>query len=431
MAAITTPNARKSLAPRGKPYFKDIIPGLRLGYRKNRQSAATWLAARYLGAGKYQFEPLGIADDLSVSAEAALNYDEAKAAALRWAKQAALSPAISLTVRTAVEEYGALRDKREQARLVGTVFRAKNDFRSKAQAVFASKLAGIQVNRLTKADLKDWRAGLNAGRERPLAVASVNRMCTDLKAALRQAIETHQLTLDPKVLTEGLRAARGETVENNRPPQVLSQGEVNAIVDAARELDAELGWNGDLHRLILVLAATGARFSQVKRLTVGDVDGQRIHVPVSHKGSGRKARTHNPMHAHQDVIEALRPVLNGRDSSDWLLERPTFDKAGAEIGRGPWQAADDLARPGRWGAILAKAGLKPHLLPYCLRHSSIVRWLSKRLPVKVVAVLHDTGTPMIERHYARYINDVMQDVMAASVEPMGGATVTPLLRVVA
>jgi integrase len=428
MAAITTPNARKSLAPRGKPYFKDIIPGLRLGYRKNRQSAATWLAARYLGAGKYQFEPLGIADDLGVSAEAAITYDEAKAAALRWAKQAALSPAISLTVRAAVEEYGALRDKREQAR-VGTVFRAKNDFRSKAQAVFVSKLADIEVNRLAKADLKSWRDGLNAGRERPLAVASVNRMCTDLKAALRQAIETHQLTLDPKVLTEGLRAARGETVENNRPAQVLSQGEVNAIIDAARELDAELGWHGDLYRMVLVLAATGARFSQVKRLTVGDVDGQRIHVPVSHKGSGRKARTHNIMHVHQDVIEALRPVLNGRASGDFLLERPTFDKAGAEIGRGPWQAADDLDRPGRWGAILAKAGLKPDLLPYCLRHSSIVRWLSKRLAVKAVADLHDTGTPMIERHYARYINDVMQDVMAASVEPMGGGTVTPLLRV--
>jgi len=42
---------------------------------------------------------------------------------------------------------------------------------------------------------------------------------------------------------------------------------------------------------------------------------------------------------------------------------------------------------------------------YALRHSSIVRQLLAGVPVRVVAVNHDTSIPMIERTYSRYIGD--------------------------
>jgi hypothetical protein len=42
---------------------------------------------------------------------------------------------------------------------------------------------------------------------------------------------------------------------------------------------------------------------------------------------------------------------------------------------------------------------------YALRHSSIVRQLLANIPVRVVAVSHDTSVSMIERNYSEHIGD--------------------------
>jgi hypothetical protein len=53
---------------------------------------------------------------------------------------------------------------------------------------------------------------------------------------------------------------------------------------------------------------------------------------------------------------------------------------------------------------LAAAGL-PRVVPYTLRHSSIVRSLQRGLPTRLVADAHDTSVPIIERNYSRFIAD--------------------------
>ena len=42
---------------------------------------------------------------------------------------------------------------------------------------------------------------------------------------------------------------------------------------------------------------------------------------------------------------------------------------------------------------------------YALRHSSIIRGLIAGVPVRVVAVNHDTSIMMLERTYSAYIAD--------------------------
>ena len=52
------------------------------------------------------------------------------------------------------------------------------------------------------------------------------------------------------------------------------------------------------------------------------------------------------------------------------------------------------------------AGLDPdEVTIYALRHSGIGRQLLAGVPVRVVAVNHDTSVVMIERNYSRYIGD--------------------------
>lgn len=73
-----------------------------------------------------------------------------------------------------------------------------------------------------------------------------------------------------------------------RDNQILDDDTIRDIVAAAAVYDGD----GDVGRMVLLLAATGARFSQLARLTVGDVqaDRQRIFIPLSRKGRGMTRR---------------------------------------------------------------------------------------------------------------------------------------------
>lgn len=92
--------------------------------------------------------------------------------------------------------------------------------------------------------------------------------------------------------------------------------------------------------------------------------------------------------------------------------------------RGPWKTAE-LTRP--WQAIRERTGLL-EVIPYALRHSSIVRGLRKGLPIQHVAILHNTSVKMIEWHYAKYIATALEDLARAAVVPLmpqhGGNVVT-------
>jgi hypothetical protein len=46
-----------------------------------------------------------------------------------------------------------------------------------------------------------------------------------------------------------------------------------------------------------------------------------------------------------------------------------------------------------------------HVTMYALRHSSIVRQILAGVPIRVVAVNHDTSILMLERTYSRHIGD--------------------------
>ena len=58
------------------------------------------------------------------------------------------------------------------------------------------------------------------------------------------------------------------------------------LLRAAREIDGEQGFEGDLYRIVVCLAATGARFAQARRMRVSDAQRkeQSLMVPGSYKG---------------------------------------------------------------------------------------------------------------------------------------------------
>src|SRR5947209_16605927 len=83
-AALSTRSARLRLAPRGKPYWRELEQGLHLGYRR-RATGGTWIARRRDDDGIYQQEKLGLADDLQeANGEKILDFSQAQRAARMW-----------------------------------------------------------------------------------------------------------------------------------------------------------------------------------------------------------------------------------------------------------------------------------------------------------------------------------------------------------
>src|SRR5215204_376422 len=79
--------ARLRLQTRGKPYWRSIETGLHLGYRRLRNGGGTWVARRFIGAGRYSEVSLGVADDLQdADGVIVINFRKAQEGARSWWK---------------------------------------------------------------------------------------------------------------------------------------------------------------------------------------------------------------------------------------------------------------------------------------------------------------------------------------------------------
>ncbi|MBM1174292.1 tyrosine-type recombinase/integrase [Microvirga arabica] len=421
-ANIDTPAKRSKLAAAKNPYWRGIghgRGGLYLGYRKPLRGAGTWVA-KIVQGGRRAEERIGLADDMGAAAEA-LGYAAAVRAALSWAEgrerafaalDAGDANGLALTVREAVNAYIKVREARSK--------RAGADAKSRLTLHVLSdpKISDLRLSRVTASALKEWRKRLSP----ELRPATVNRLLNDLRAALNTAIDEHRRVLGPHIRDEvkvGTKALL--SADEARERQILTAADVRTLTAAAFDLDE----TADLGRFVLVLAATGARFSQVARLRVRDVlvNDLRIMVPRSAKGKGAKSATHIGVPVGEDVIERLRPILHGRKGHEALLERWRHRQVAPivweRVERSPWRAAAELTRP--WKEIVVAANLPIGTIPYSLRHTSIVRMLRANVSTRFVALAHDTSVAMIEKHYAAYVLDDVSDIVRRAVEPVAPA----------
>lgn len=413
--------ARARLKPRHHPYWRGLAPGFHLGYYCGKRLGKWVVRYRQPGSDEpYVTETLGQADDLvQADGRAILSWSQAFEKATAWVKRQRNANPLAdgrITVRQAVELYTGVRDDRDTKRR-GRIVRSDAASRLTLHVLSDSHLPGTKMADLSEGDLRNWQRRLGE-----LKSTTKQRLINDLKAALNAAYLDNRLALPvdlAQTIKVGLRPVFVEDVAEPtaRVDQVLSDEQVRRIVHAATEIDED----GDFGRLVLVLATTGARFSQVKRMLVQDVQPEqsRLLIPRSHKGRGRD-RNYIRMPVAPDVIESLAPAIEGRASDEMLLERWRVRQVKAtewvRVGRGPWNAASEMTR--KWQALREMVDLPPDIVPYALRHSSIVRGLTHDLPIRLVAALHDTSVAMIERYYSRWITDSLEDLASTAAIPM-------------
>jgi len=425
---IDTVAKRARLKPRKNPYWQGLAGGrggLSLGYRKRASGAGAWVA-KVVVRGDRMEERIGIADDHDAARDA-ITYRAAAAACLEWGarQQTILHRSSELgrrgaapTVRTAVEEYCAARARRSKEG--GANAKSRLERHVLSDIAFADlKLASLRsssiedwLSRLTEAETQK---AMQVNGAAPMAASSINRLLNDLRAALNACALRRRRELPAHVFQEikfGTKAVEG-TSQARR--QLLSDDQTRAAIQAAYEVDEE----GDFGRLVALLAATGARHSQVAALNVSDLqpDLGRVMMPGSKKGKRSVAKPPVAVPLSPDVLALLKPAVAGRDASAPLLERWALRQTGrakwAPDHRRRWGPAYDVQR--WWPTTVARAGIPADTVMYALRHSSIVRGLRSMLPVRLVAALHDTSVEMIEKHYAAFIVDVTEDLARRAV----------------
>ncbi len=428
---LTTRTARSNLPP--GLYWRGIDAQVHLGYRRGKRGGE-WLVRWRSGAG-YKRSNVVLADDSPTAGT--LDYNAAVRAARKIAERAqleakALVDGPPLTVRSAMEEYIATFDARESKR-AGRPIRSHTSRRlhryllgqpkrGSQPEVGAAPLASIKLAMLNERYLIKWRDGLPG----TIKATTRQRLINDVRAALNAAFNANRERLPPTLdgtIRHGLRRTRHEEDAElpGRDNQILDDGQIANILKAAREIDAERGWEGDLFRIVLTLAATGARFAQLARMRVGDcqIKESRLLVPANRKVRGVKAGS-TPIPVGGDVLDALAPIVNGRPADAPLFERWRHEQVSGEVRwqraeRGPWQSSAELVRP--WHEIRERAGM-PAVIPCSLRHSSIVRGIRANLPIRLVAALHDTSTAMIERHYSKWIATGLENMARAAIVPL-------------
>jgi integrase len=294
--------------------------------------------------------------------------------------------------------------------------------------VLSAPLADRFLLSLHEGDLSVWRSALQRGgragnaNKSPLAPATVARLLNDLRAAMFAAARKSKAPAALlTIITDGLRAPRQP--DRARPKQILADAEIRKLVEAAFIQGPDFG------ALVMVLAATGARMDQVARLTVADFQpaARRLMVPSSRKGRAEKQVTHIAVPLPDDVVVRLRPITAGRPGHEALLLRWHHQQVAGDsntgapprwerVSRKPWSNAAQMTRT--WRVTIGNAKLPTNLVPYCLRHSSIVRGLRAGLPVRLVSAVHDTSVAMIEKHYAAFIVDAVEDLLRRAVVPL-------------
>jgi integrase len=396
---LETRAARLRLKVRRKPYFVPVAPGISLGYRRNL-GPGSWLVRCADGKGGAWTKGFSTADDFEdPGGDVVLDFWAAQIRARELVRGKHTDASKPATVEEALTEYE--HDLAARGGLVAHVQRVRR--------LLTPVLLQRPVSLLVMRELRRWRDGELA---RGLKPGTVTRTAAALKAALNYAAAQDPSITNRSAWTIGLASLPDSHVA--RTNAVLSDTEVRAVVAACYADSERLGL------LAEVLAVTGARPVQVARLLVGDLQADRLLMPRSAKGRGRKRIDRRPIPIPPTLVAKLKAAAGDRPADTPLLQRPDGCA---------WQTSgSDHSRP--FARALAVAGL-PKIVPYALRHSSITRALQRGLPLRLVADAHDTSAPMLERNYAKFIADHSDAALRTAqidLAPSVDVKVVPLTR---
>lgn len=406
---LDTREARTRLKMRREPYWRSVMPGLFLGYRRGK-TGGVWVARTRQGTG-YVETRLGIADDASpagADGEVLLTFSQATDAAILFAKTAMppkppRSYGQGCTVKDAVDEYlkdlakrrpgsSGIATARQQAdrytlpklgdRLVGSL--KTKELADFVKSIAASPATVRGKGTQKRVERKDY--DLTSPAVMRARFETAKRVWTTLRAALTHAWreemdgvkdddQWRKVKLQPPAVEE-------------QPPRMLDEAEVKALLSACSAPDLRLLIEAALH--------TGARLGELTAMRARDFAADVVAI--------RQTKPINPKTLHQPLTAEgaafFQRLAEGRAPDELLFTRA--DGAAWEKSQHSKAMAATLA-----AAKIGSASFKTLRATYGKRLLLATGDLEK-----VRQALGHADQRITRKHYAKFLKGEMADAVA-------------------
>ena len=385
--------ARAKLKARGKPYYKSVGQGLHVGYRKGKHGGK-WVVRRYIpGATSYQVKTIADADDFAdADGVAVLTFWQAQEYARKGSKIKGRTGAY--TVEQAITDY--LEELEGRA--------SHNDTKLRLKAYVLPTLGNQSVNELNAEAIKKWHRSIaraprrlrtkRGSVQRTSALnlddpevarrrkVSANRILGLLKAALNHAFREGKAASD----AEWRRVKPFKDVNQSRV-RYLTLAECKRLVNAAEP---------DFRLLVRAALETGARYSHLARLRVGDFNPDSGTIQIRPHDAPSKAGKGFHIILTDEGQAFFSQLVAGRVASELMFRRE-------------WKPSEQ-ARPMK--ASCTRAKIDPPVGIHQLRHTWASHAVMGGMPLPVVAKnLGHVDTRMVEKHYGHLAPSYVADAV--------------------
>lgn len=407
---LDTRSARSNLEVRRKPYWRSISQGHYIGYRKNK-TGGSWVARRLADDKKYEEEKLGKADDIEdANGLFVLDFAQAQEKAREWftsreRRSRGIEHNGPFTVNNAADEYlkwyqaenkssGYEETKRIINRDILPVLGSKDieTLHSKQLRDWLHKLTETPAQLRSKKSKANYREDDKRDPEEKKRArkATANRKLNVLKALLNHAYNNHDFV-------ENDHAWRKvKPFKNVSAPRIryLTKDEAIRLMNACEPNFRDLVYGAIL---------TGCRYGELTSMQVQDFseDDQNVYVRPSKSGKAR----HVPLTS--EGVEQFRRLTMGKNGNDLIFTH----EDGSAWGRSHQTRRLEEA---------AKATKIEDVSFHILRHT-YASWLAKEgVPLFVIAeALGQSGTRMVEKHYAHLAPSHVADTIRAHLPDLG------------
>ncbi len=397
MVIISNTAQRARLKPRREPYWWKMGRIGFLGFRRTR-GGGTWLVRFYNRSTlKQTYHSLGSLSEHSPDDQ----FDVALKLAHGWLDHInAGGSKEKMTVAGACLFF--LESKAKKATLLqGNARRAaeasaEDQHKRLSRLVGKHRIADIQLTKLSKHDLIDWRSHLqrlpalvtrktDGTNETKLRSAStLNRDMVPLRAALNFALENDYVLTD----IAWRSALKPVKDADGRRDLYLDRDQRKALIE---KLPSDLATFA--HALCLLPLRPGA----LAKLTVRNFDARKRELTIA-----------------SDKAGSARRILLPQSTSDFIAKLTRFKAPTAplftQVDGKAWNK-DAWKRPIK--AAAAEAKLSEEVTAYSLRHSTITDLVTGGLPLLTIAQISGTSAAMIEKHYGHLQKEHAADALAA------------------
>jgi integrase len=393
---LKTPHGRRSIPIDPKPYWQTLQRGLSLGYARS-DNGGSWFVRKFKHGTKYTQVKLGDADDAAAVGHNLLSYKDAVKQALEWCESKDTEQASEAaknkkyTIADVMADYliKLERDKRKPQPIAATRIAAhilptlghillrKLDERTVREWFYAladsaprvrtnkgqkQAFRNIDVEHMSDAEQREYK------RKRQL---SANRILTDLKAALNHAYD--QLRIDSINAWKRIKGFK----------KVVKPKIIWLTVDEARTLVEHC--RPDFALLVQGALYTGARYSELGRLTTADFDADNEHMFFGETKEGRCRY----VHLNDEAVAFFTELTRGHAPGQLIFTRRNGERWEKSHQTDPMERAHKAS------------GITKPVSQHILRHSYASLSLMAGMDLETLSEqLGHSTSEITRRHYA-------------------------------